>query len=230
MQDLSITVYHIIRKQRADGVPITTETLNRHIEFFYEELESNWYNPPETRFNLTRVPARECTAEDFGTSANGKKIFDSWAGFYLVCPDISETKKLGLKGDISSMISTGYKFRVEYCDFRNSSKNCASENEIRDFVSDIQLDTWIAHEKMDFLDYVQKPTFFVTSLVSSSLLDYDSNVIPNDYMTVVQNYIETEDEYLQFGYYTYTGFFYDLGERVSRPRRKIVDPMALYQC
>lgn len=82
------------------------------------------------------------------------------------------------------MKSQFYRFRVEQCDRSQAGNTCASDAETRDFVSDIQLDTWIAYEKMDFLDYEGKPTFLVQEVVSSTLLDYDSTIIPQDYLSM----------------------------------------------
>lgn len=67
-------------------------------------------------------------------------------------------------------------------------------------------------------------------VVSSTLLDYDSTVVPQDYLSMRQNYIETEDEFLQLGQYTYTGYFYDIGSKIVRNRRRYIDKKALYQC
>ena len=35
---------------------------------------------------------------------------------------------------------------------------------------------------------------------------------------------------MQLGQYTYTGYFYDIGNQVTRNKRRYVDPKVLYQC
>jgi hypothetical protein len=63
----------------------------------------DWRNPYEDRYQTKRIPARQCTQEDFGTNEKQKKVFSSWKGFSLLCPDLKEGEGFFIKGDSDSM-------------------------------------------------------------------------------------------------------------------------------
>jgi hypothetical protein len=46
----------------------------------------------------------------------GKDLFDSWAGFSLICPDVSEESDFFLHGNQASMVSENFEFIIAKCD------------------------------------------------------------------------------------------------------------------
>lgn len=78
-----------MRKQRLDAPKVTKELLDKHLSFYYVQDEADYFKEKSEWFTSKKVPARQCTQEDFGSSKLAKGIFDSWVGFYLICPDIT---------------------------------------------------------------------------------------------------------------------------------------------
>lgn len=120
------------------------------------------------------------------------------------------------------MISSHLIFKAEKCDkTKRSDCEYADDDAFNDFVEDVQIDMWVMQEKMDFLDRNGRPTFKYNDVLSTTILDGTKKIIEQDYVYVRLNKIETEDEFLQFGYYTFEGTFYDVGRNLKRPLHKI---------
>ena len=64
-----------------------------------------------------------------------------------MCPDLSKHKeKMYLQGDEASMVSQSMNFKVDRCTQsrkKDGEKPCASEEEIDEYLYDLQVDTWI---------------------------------------------------------------------------------------
>lgn len=53
------------------------------------------------------------------------------------------------------------------------------------------------------------------------ICDADAKTVDQDYVYVRLNKIETEDEFLQLGQYTFEGSYYDVGKAIKRPIHKL---------
>ena len=95
---------------------VKQDDLDEYMDYYFVQEDANWYKPAtDGRFNSKRLEARECIESDFGKDDRnlGKAIFESWAGFLLLCPDIKQRGDLIIEGDPSSMISRAVVFNVE---------------------------------------------------------------------------------------------------------------------
>ena len=142
----------------------------------------------------------------------------------LLCPDISKRGQLKVRGDPSSMISQSVVFQIDQCNPEKAAlkgKKCKPHNVTTDYIKDVQLDTWVAYRKMNFLDKTSDPTFMVNDIFSSEMLNNKpDHIINRNYMYLRKNNLQLEDDYLQFEY-TGTGTYFDVGKQFNRPLSKI---------
>lgn len=217
--DLNMTLFWVLRKQDLKAEAMVKKTdLNEYIDYYFIQENADWYKPVnDGRFTSTRVEARLCTKEDFGTDDRnmGEKIFNDWAGFLLLCPDLKKPDDLQVFGDPSSMVSKAVVFNIDQCNPEKAKKRgitCKNQTEIDAYVKDIQADTWVAYFKMDFLDKDYQPTFKVNDIYDSQMLDNSrSSVVKRNYMYLRKNDLQLEDDYLQFEY-TGVATYYDVGK------------------
>ena len=104
-----------------------------------------------------------------------------------------------LQGSIFSQERAYYQFAVQKCVNGTTAieKTCASQQDIDDYVSDIQVEHWVQEAHVDFSVYDKKPVFEHLSHISSNLLEptrMDQHVT-----TIRVNEIETEDDWFDFG-------------------------------
>lgn len=79
-------------------------------------------------------------------------------------------------------------------------------------MKDVQLDTWVAYSKMNFVDKTNEPTFMVNDIFASQMLNTaEDREIQRNYMYLRKNDLQMEDDYFQFDY-TLTGVYYDIGK------------------
>ena len=76
-----------------------------------------------------------------------------------------------LKGDASSMYSSNLRFVVERCNKEKMGSECKTNEEIDDFIRDIQIDQWALQMHMDFHMYDHEPIFYVNQNHGSFLLN-----------------------------------------------------------
>ena len=69
------------------------------------------------------------------------------------------------------MISKSIYFNIDKCDNKNrvGKKQCNSN--INGFVKDISVDTWVMQRKMNFTDKIGEPSFILSDIVDSVLLN-----------------------------------------------------------
>ena len=77
--------------------------------------------------------------EDFENECNGDKdkgsyYFDTWAGFYPLCPDIPQGEGFSLLGTPTNMITNNFSFIVKKC---LNKPHCKSEKEIDNWIRDL---------------------------------------------------------------------------------------------
>ena len=122
------------------------------------------------------------------------------------------------------MISKSVLFQIDQCNPAKAAlkgQKCKPLNETTKYIKDVQLDTWVAYRKMNFLDKSTDPTFLVNDMFSSEMLNNSpDNVIHRNYIYVRKNEYELEDDYLHFDF-TGTGDYFDVGKSVHRPLVKV---------
>ena len=107
--------------------------------------------------NDTLFEMRLCTKEDFGTDEYSAKLFYSWSGWIILCPESinKDGKRPTLNGYRGSNQTSYLQLRAETC---KGADNCADEDEITEKTRDIQVNTWVLHEEIDFSKYGERPT------------------------------------------------------------------------
>ena len=70
MNETNLLVFHRLSKQlEGKDIFLNRKDLKRHIDIYYNQVVNN-YNDPDTSkwYTYTRVEAKQCTKEDFGSS------------------------------------------------------------------------------------------------------------------------------------------------------------------
>jgi len=114
-------------------------------------LIENWEksNP----YTFIKYPSRECQVRDFGQDQKSVKFFNSWKGFYMLCPDVNQvnaTKKyrsqeqpLYLDGVLGGMQAESVQFSIERCKNTTENKNhCHSVEDIDEYMQVMTVDYW----------------------------------------------------------------------------------------
>ena len=102
---------------------------------------------------------KPCTNEDFGTDEASTKYYQSWNGFMLMCPAAvnKEGKKLTLNGAWGMNQTSRIQFRVDRCTDPDNLGKCESDTEIDKLLRDMQIQTWIVTEHINFNNMDKKP-------------------------------------------------------------------------
>ena len=94
MKTTDFKMFHILRKQvTSKMLYYADEEVHKNIEIYYVQNNYDWYLYPDGEYlTVKEFPARQCTAEDFEDDHDdlGKGMWDSWAGFSLICPDLMD--------------------------------------------------------------------------------------------------------------------------------------------
>ena len=85
----------------------------------------------------------------------------------MLCPDIPKGDGLMLQGTPASMITKNFSFSVKKCKNR---KTCKPEHEINKWIEDVQVDSWVVQQNMDFEEYDGDPIFYNMKYIRSWLL------------------------------------------------------------
>ena len=73
----------------------------------------------------------------------------------IVCPVEDPNLPMQMLGDPGAMVSKHIQFNVEWCDKssrRFDGKNCKEKDQIKDFIYDMGIETWVVNKKMNFTD------------------------------------------------------------------------------
>ena len=89
-----------------------------------------------------------------------------------MCLD-EKAKGLKLLGDEGSMITSNVVFKIDKCNPSRISEPCFDDNAIRNFIYDLQIDSWVLQDKMDFSLFDVRPTYKVMENKGRTLLDPD---------------------------------------------------------
>ena len=85
------------------------------------QSSEDWYQTDNSKIygrNATR--AKQCTVADFGDEQDKIDIFESWAGFSLLCPNLEEYD-FKLQNTLGNNITKYMSFEVRRC--VNSTEN-----------------------------------------------------------------------------------------------------------
>lgn len=74
-----------------------------------------------------------------------------------------------MRGNMPSFNIKSPQFTIERC---VGETYCESNENINKFISDLQVDTWVFSEKIDYLMYLEKPVFKIAEFVSGDVLDH----------------------------------------------------------
>ena len=69
-----------------------------------------------------------------------------------------------IKGDSDSLITHSYQFQINKCHER---KYCKSENEINEWIEDVDVEVWVMQRRLDHHLYGPEPDYIVNELVKS---------------------------------------------------------------
>ena len=98
-----------------------------------------------------------------------------------------------IRGDLGSMLSKKMRFEINRCDNEtrraNGLSDCATSEEIDEYVKDVQIDTWNMFEKINYGDYVGKPVYRVQDILGSYMIN--PGKVDNLVLYFRQHYIET---------------------------------------
>lgn len=65
-------------------------------------------------------------------------------------------------------------FKIEKCDYNDNSAGCHQKDWVEDYISDIQLDSWVMYSRMNFTERGGgSPTFRVSDFFFSTVLNTD---------------------------------------------------------
>ena len=126
-------------------------------------------------FKELRYPVRRCHQNDFGSSTKAKELFESWNGFILVCPDLKKEDRLKFEGDLAAMVSKSIGVKFEMC----TGEKCA--NDKVEWLKDVQIDTWVVEEMIDYLKYEGRPTILIQRRLTSNVFaeKIESKITPS---------------------------------------------------
>jgi|APSaa5957512535_1039671.scaffolds.fasta_scaffold78684_1 hypothetical protein len=78
------------------------DELRKYVDIYYMQKDSDWnINPGYNTVTLKRYEAKQCEAQDFGTTKHEQSLFYAWAGFSLICADLPKDESFYMIGDVS---------------------------------------------------------------------------------------------------------------------------------
>ena len=101
------------------------------------QQDIDWYKVNTDEFTIeTKFHMHLCKQEDFGTDEQSIKLFKSWTGYMIMCPELvnDEGQELKFNGAKGMMRTSSVTFRVERC---SNADYCASDDEIDEYIKDV---------------------------------------------------------------------------------------------
>ena len=83
------------------------------------------------------------------------------------------------------------------------------------YIEDIQIDSWAVYEKIDLTKRDGKPVLKIMDVQGTWVFNEHTAVDTIYYLKM--NIINTMDDYVNLGFYSYIGEFYDIGKMIDRP-------------
>jgi hypothetical protein len=212
---MNMLFFHSIRKQDKTQSPKieTLDSIKGYFTVKYVQQRNDWY---KLEFPEEDIPVKQCTQEDFGTTEEQKKLFAAWDGFVLVCPDLPEGKSLEFYNDAAAMISSSVAVKFEKCDPKK--EKCADNMD--EWLQDVQIDTWVVEDLINYLDYVERPTTSVMRRLNVRIFGETliNEVIPSQYMELAKHEFFMEDDWFQIGQITKEGSYFGIETSSYKPK------------
>lgn len=103
----------------------------------------DWTQDKDNVYKYDNYAARDCIKEDFNEYEEDVQIFESWAGFKLLCPDLREDSRVQLYNKLGDMYAKSFVFSIEKCvGTTPNGEECYGDTEIEKFISDLSIDFW----------------------------------------------------------------------------------------
>lgn len=165
-------------KKKAKNVPgdeavnpiFLEENLDRYIQVLFIQSHDNWYEAdPNDWFTREQYSPKHCSAEDLGP--DGEYYMKEWAGFSLLCPDISK-KDYKLQNTLGNSYTKYLTFEIRRC--VNSTENnnwCHPDEKIDAYLSTGSIELWTIQTKVDFNKYSEAPLYGFLQLQDKKMLD-----------------------------------------------------------
>lgn len=212
-------VFLAIRRQFGEMIDESEDVLTAHLTVTAVQQDIDWYKVNTDQFNIeTYFRMRRCTQDDFGDDALAEKLFASWAGYMIMCPELvnEDGKELTFSGAKGMMRTSSVTFRVEKC--RQGSR-CRSEQEINEYIQDISVQTWIIQEQINFRDQQGRPTSKKMDLVDVQSLPFSTKkgerqLLHHSTSYLQHNMFSTEDSWIWLGQTTLEGDFYTFSKSI----------------
>lgn len=87
-----------------------------------------------------------------------------------------------------------------------------------EYVQDIQIDSWAIFEKIDLTKREGKPVYKIMDLQGTYVSSHSVGINTNYFLR--KNIINTRDDVVYLGFYSYVGEYYDIGKMIDRPQIK----------
>ena len=159
------------------------------------------------------IPARLCTSADFSKNEEYEEIFaiSEKLSLNLYCPAFENFDgNVSISGTRNNMLQRYFEFQILRCDHISGKRvghthKCASEEEIDEYISDLEVSVYVMNQIIDFTIYGREPTFSIQQYLGSTLLN--KNFVMIDDISLELNTVDTEDDFIQLGQYKYYEYY-----------------------
>ena len=94
--DTNVVFFAIIRNDEP-GAPTPfiegSSNFSQYVNVYWTQVIANYYIPKNeglNRFIYRNISAKNCTQDDFGYNPQSIAIYETWAGYSMICPDFGE--------------------------------------------------------------------------------------------------------------------------------------------
>lgn len=149
----SMLLIHVLRKQFPKKYILERDEIENHMHMYFTQ---EVYDYTTKFYKTVEYPWKFCSADDFQTidkrhhkyesldnNNTAQKLWESWDGYTIICPDETNLPPIQLYGDRSSVYSKHMQFNIRMCD-KKKNPNCKNESQINEYLKDLQIDTWMA--------------------------------------------------------------------------------------
>ena len=113
-----------------------------------------------------------------------------------ICPDWDDIGSNGfaLKGTRSSLMQKRIEFQVLRCSMSSELRNnddpeCEEPDTIDEYISDLEVETWVLNRQIDFTIYEGEPAFSIQEFLGGTLVNTEKST--TKYLNLQKNDITT---------------------------------------
>ena len=155
-------------------------------------------------------------------------MFDAWAGITILCPDIPKDFPAVLYGDPASMKSQFYKFTIAQCN-RKTRRTCRGPSTILNYVSDLQVDSWIVQDQVNFaVDASKRPTSLIMDLQAAFVIGENQAITQQNVLYLDFHHIESQDNWIQLGQINREVDYNSVGKNINRPKMRSLNSTEIF--